>query len=49
MKRQTKRYTLRSLLREPNKPSRRQFPAQSGKVVAGPGRFAGPLSGAGSR
>lgn len=35
MKRQTKRYTLRSLLREPNKPSRRQFLAQSGKVVAG--------------
>jgi len=35
MKRQTKRYTLRSLLREPNEPSRRQFLAQSGKVVAG--------------
>ncbi len=35
MKRQTKRYTLRSLLREPNKPSRRQFLLQSGKVVAG--------------
>ncbi len=35
MKRQTKHYTLRSLLREPNEPSRRQFLAQSGKVVAG--------------
>jgi len=35
MKRQAKRYTLKSLLTEPNKPSRRQFLAQSGKVVAG--------------
>jgi len=35
MKRQTKRYTLKSLRTESNKSSRRQFLAQSGKVVAG--------------
>jgi len=35
MKRQTKRYTLKSLRTEPNKSSRRHFLAQSGKVVAG--------------
>ena len=35
MKRQTKSHTLRSLRKEHNKPSRRQFLAQSGRVFAG--------------
>ena len=35
MKRQTKRYALSSFRSEPNKPSRRQFLSQSGKLVAG--------------